>query len=282
VRSSEAANNRAPRALGVVASVGKRTINATLRKFGIEIRRLQQELPRPTLRGALNQVRRLDLCPATVIDVGAADGTLELYETFPQARHILIEPLVEFTANLEELKARFVGLQYTIAAAGREPGEILLNVHRDLYGSSLHLEHEAGNNGQARSVPVVRVDDLVSELPAPFLMKVDVQGGELDVLAGSHRTLQRTECIVLETSLFEFYERGPQFRDIVEYMHQQGFALYDIVDIQYRPLDGAASQVDAVFVPWLSQLRRDHGYATPEQRAHLNQQFEETLRRVRR
>ena len=42
--------------------------------------------------------------------------------------------------------------------------------------------------------------------------------------------------------------------------------MYDILNLMYRPLDGALAQADVLFVPHGSPLRKRHGYASPEQR----------------
>ena len=44
----------------------------------------------------------MDLKPNTVIDVDVAYGTQALYELFPNARHILIEPIEEFVPHLDK------------------------------------------------------------------------------------------------------------------------------------------------------------------------------------
>ena len=140
---------------------------------------------RHTLRGTLEQAKKLGFNPQTAIDVGAAMGTYELYETFPKARHILIEPLEEFIPHLKNLTSRFANLDYIIAAATRKAGTATINVHNDLVGSSLYLECEDSNvNGVPRRVHAITLDQLCSErkLSGPYLIKVDVQGAELDVL----------------------------------------------------------------------------------------------------
>jgi hypothetical protein len=57
----------------------------------------------------------LGLAPRTVIDVGTADGTYSLHQSFPRARHLLIEPLVEFEPYLQQI-AHTYDADYVLAA----------------------------------------------------------------------------------------------------------------------------------------------------------------------
>ena len=142
-------------------------------------------------------------------------------------------------------------------------------MHADLEGSSLLCETETFEiNGQPRDVPAVTLDELVSErnLPTPYLIKVDVQGGELEVLEGAQATLPHTDAVILETTLFGTFDGGPQFIDVLSYMARREFVVYDLFGQLYRPLDGALIQTDVVFVREQSEYRKHHHYATPEQR----------------
>ena len=74
-------------------------------------------------------------------------------------------------------------------------------MHADKYGSSLLREIEGPSvDGVPRQVPIITVDQACSDrnLKGPYLIKVDVQGAELQVLAGASRTLQQTEAVILE------------------------------------------------------------------------------------
>src|SRR5512134_1272129 len=75
---------------------------------------------RNSLRGSLKHIKRLGFEPRTVLDVGAAAGTPELYNAFPKARHILIEPLEENRPRLEEVKKKYGNVEYILAAATRQ------------------------------------------------------------------------------------------------------------------------------------------------------------------
>lgn len=222
--------------------------------------------------GVVEHLAGLGLRPATVIDVGAAHGTYELYEGFPSSQHVLLEPLREYEPYLQRVAQRYRA-RYVLVAAGERPGTAVFNVHGDLEGSSLLREVEGVRaDGVPRDVPVVTLDQVCGDLSlrGPYLIKVDVQGAELKVLQGARGVLSDTEAVILEVSLFRFMVDGPDLHDVVTSMKQLGFVAYDIFGGHVRPLDGALAQVDMVFVQENGPLRRVHAYATAAQRDVLN------------
>jgi FkbM family methyltransferase len=231
---------------------------------------------RSSLRGTLEHAKKLGFNPKTVFDVGAARGTNALYDAFPLAHHVLIEPLEENRACLNELSGRLISAECIIAAAARESGTVVFNVHPDFDGSSMYYECEDSNvNGTPRNVPTITLDDIWRErkLQAPCLVKIDVQGAELDVLKGATEVMNNTEYIILEVSLFKFFVNGPQFSDVIRFMNDHDFVVYDVLDCNYRLLDDAMSQVDIVFVKENGMFREHHYYATKEQRVAQNKAF---------
>jgi FkbM family methyltransferase len=226
---------------------------------------------RRSLSQSLDQVFGLGFRPETVIDVGVAKGTFELYEKFPEARHLLIEPIREYEGVIKDIAEKY-GADYLIAAASDQRGTITINVHPDLICSSLFKETEGTHvDGKTREVPAVRLDDVCEKkgLKGPYLIKIDVQGAELKVLDGAPRVLGETELVILEVSLFRFYVGGPQFYDVMVYMKERGFVAYDIFGGHTRSLDGALAQVDMSFVREDGLFRKHHFYATPEQREKI-------------
>jgi FkbM family methyltransferase len=220
------------------------------------------------MQEVLVHVRRQGFRPRTVIDVGVGDGTSELYATNPEATFLLVEPLREFEPRLQQISKDY-DARYVIAAAGEREGSVTLNVHPDLLSSSTLRETEGRHvDGIPREVPSVTVDALCERmgLGGPYLLKADVQGAELSVLEGAKTVLAACELVLLEVSLFRFFEGGPELSDVVAYMRERGFVVYDIFGGHLRPLDGALAQVDLAFVKETGQFRRAHAYATPEQR----------------
>ncbi len=218
--------------------------------------------PRNTMSGSLLLAKKLGFEPKTVIDVGAALGTFSLYQTFPDARHLLIEPIVENEPYLAKICRNLKSAEYIIAAATKESGVFTLNVSPGMVHSSLSENRVTdSSNPYLRNIPAITLDGICRErnLSGPYLIKVDVDGQEVDVLAGATEILQQTEYVIVEVTLFG------QMYDVMSFMKSQGFAAYDIVDLSYRPTDTALWQVDMAFVKESGQFRRDSSFATGQQ-----------------
>ncbi len=226
----------------------------------VKRRRLNQE-------SVIDHVHGLGFSPRTVIDVGVGHGTPELYGKFPGAVHLLVEPLEEYEPTIKEISRKH-NATYMIAAAGARAGQTTFNVYSNMESSSLYSARDGASNGAARTVRVVTLDDLCAErsLPPSYVIKADVQGAELEVLKGAAGILADTELVLLEVSLFEFYEGIPQLYEVVAFMKERGFVVYDIVGGHNRPVDGALAQVDIAFVKENGMFRREHIFASPEQR----------------
>ena len=217
-------------------------------------------------RLSLERIRAAGLEPRTVLDVGVATGTNGLYGVFPDARYALIEPLEESAPFMRALVDRYPGSVAVHAAAGRAAGTGELVVNAGLSGSSFLLKPAAG---QVRTVPVVAIDDVIAEhgLEPPFVIKLDVQGYELEALAGAEQALKHTIAVIAETSLWSDRKgKGmPTTLELMTWMQERGFVLYDIAQIVRRQLDGAVTELDLVFCPAASPLRAVASYKSPEQ-----------------
>jgi FkbM family methyltransferase len=245
----------------------KAIITKVIKKFGYNNQRDSRAIRR-NIEESYLLLRTLGFLPRTVIDVGVAKGTPELYRTFPDAYFLLIEPLKEFEPDLISILRHHKG-SYVLAAAGSTSNQVIFNVHSDqLEGSSLYKESMGEEaDGHTVTVPLVKIDDVIEnkQLTGPYLIKIDVQGAELDALEGAQRTLPAAEAVVLEVSLFEFMKGAPQFYDVISYMKSRGYVVYDIILGWNRPLDNALGQVDVVFVKDKGMFRKDHSFSTQAQ-----------------
>lgn len=220
---------------------------------------------RQSFSQALQHLRRSGYKPGLIIDVGAADGTPPLQEVFPDSEFFWIEPLTEFEPALQKLSQQYNG-DYTIQAIGSQEGTLTLNVHPDLHGSTLFHETDGeASDGVPRIIPVTTLDQLSKKYDwsvyDQILLKADVQGFEMEVIKGAGSLLHKVDVIILEVSLYRFLKQAPDFYDMIVFMKEIGFVVYDLVGGINRPLDLALGQKDIVFVKENGKFRTSHGWS---------------------
>jgi hypothetical protein len=91
-----------------------------------------------------------------------------------------------------------------------------------------------------------RLDDL--NLDSFDLIKIDVQGAELDVLKGGERYIKQTKpkYLLLETAFQEYNQGAPLASEIISYLYKKKYVLRDIIDLMYDD-DTQLLQVDFLF-----------------------------------
>jgi FkbM family methyltransferase len=78
-------------------------------------------------------------------------------------------------------------------------------------------------------------------------IKIDVQGAELDILAGASKLLDNAQVILLEVPFVgEVNKNAPRFLDYISFMDKIGFTCYDLVEIHRHY--GMLLQVDIMFI----------------------------------
>lgn len=178
----------------------------------------------------------LPIQPATVLDVGANRGQFALVAAhrWPRARMICFEPLPEAVRVLGRVLAATPLAEIRELALSDKPGEAKLHVSRADDSSSLlpiGLRQSTTFPGTEEvgviSVRAARLDGEVdrTNLPAPVLLKVDVQGGELQVLRGATGILPAVDAVLVECSFVEFYEGQPMAHELVAFLAVHGLVL---------------------------------------------------------
>lgn len=198
-----------------------------------------------------SSLRRLSdhFVPGGIIDVGAHHGAWA-----SSASEIFDCPIHMIDARpAAEQYLKNTGFPYTIALLGRD-NRASVPFHLWESGSSVMKEVTGFGNGTVR-LAMQRLDDLGVDLPRPLLLKLDVQGYELEVLAGAPKTLTKTEVLLLEVSLLEYNEGQPLMHQVIAFLAERGFLPFDICGGLRRYADNALFQTDIIFVRNDSNLR---------------------------
>jgi FkbM family methyltransferase len=230
------------------------------------------QIARNTKLGCLFALRMQGFLPSVVLDVGAQTGTNALYRAFPDATLIMIEPVEEHRTTLLKLASQLKHAEVVIAAAAAKTGETCLHLSENAqYTYTSDNEEVEDGFVNIRKIACVRVDDLCHEraLKGSFLVKIDVDGTEMEVLQDMTGILNETECVIAETVFFG--EDPNSFYEILHFMQYHDFIVYDLVEPLYRPGDLALWQMDAIFVKRQGRFRQFHEYADAAGMKHLRE-----------
>jgi FkbM family methyltransferase len=78
------------------------------------------------------------------------------------------------------------------------------------------------------------------------LLKLDVQGYELEVLKGAESVLDRIRHIYCEAQFQELYKNGPMFDEVFEFLSNRGFELLRMTQFRADD-DGRLMECDMIF-----------------------------------
>jgi FkbM family methyltransferase len=211
---------------------------------------------------SLDLLNEYGFTPELIVDVGAAAGTEGLYTTWQGAHYVLIDILPTFEAAMRDIAATMHSAEVVVAAVGCAPDRLEFARH-PTHPHSVALSANAPADWIRFSVDQLTLDSIVENSATGWnfqhaIVKIDVDGPELDVLKGSAQLLNKNCVFIIETPLCDAtYSR---FTSIAAYMRESGYEMFDLIEPVYRPSDRALWQVDTVYVPRNSVYRCKRTY----------------------
>jgi FkbM family methyltransferase len=194
--------------------------------------------------------------PRVIHDVGANVGTWTCLakSLYPDAAVEAFEPLQEHMAGFRQWTAPWKDVRLHLIALGPRDGTVALEVTDFSDASSvLPLADEGRRTFKIasvghRDVPMATLDGLVAagDVRAPDLIKLDIQGYELEALRGAQRSLEAARAVICEVSFRRFYEGQALFPEVLAHMDERGFRLHAFGQtlVPGEPL----AQADALFM----------------------------------
>lgn len=245
----------------------KRLVKATLSGLGYELRK--KVLPNAVdvsdssdpflvqrrLMSALNKTN------ITIFDVGANRGetTKKYCVEFPTADIYCFEP---FPESIAELQRQFsddprIHIVQKAVAHKKDTATFYVN-ERDVTNSLLprpahgrrYYPKSAGPK-KTINVEAIDLDDFLrsNDISTIDILKMDIQGGELNALYGAEHILRtgKTSLIFTEVMFIAHYERAPLFYEVWSYLSRFGYSLFHIYDV-HKATNGQIRFGDALFV----------------------------------
>ncbi len=210
----------------------------------------------PTISDSLRTLLDLGVEVNSVIDIGIFEHTRPLMRLFPNVKHYLFEPAHHhFEKIRENYKALTYELHHLALSASDGEGYLIGRSNR----SNNHITHshlsdhpididkwEDRRVVSCETIRKAKLDTVFANLNVvtPYLLKIDVDGHELEILKGAEHALQQASIVVVEAPLST--RRQPEIIERAQLLLQSGFYLFDIVGLAYYA--SLLHQVDLVFV----------------------------------
>jgi FkbM family methyltransferase len=233
-----------------------RQISTILQQQKEQVEALQRQVP--SLEATFHRMKALGAVISTVLDIGACRGdwTRAARKSLPDAAFTLVEP-IEYP---ELLAADLRGCAVHHALLYRHECEVDWYSLRNT-GDSIYKERTQAYAGvEPRRRSATTLEALLGARASFDLIKLDVQGAEIDVMKGGEALVHRAAFVLLEVPFMGQYNAGAaSFLQVIAYMDSLGFVPFDVPELHREVC--VLLQMDIVFV------RRDHPVAAQAQRA---------------
>jgi FkbM family methyltransferase len=192
-----------------------------------------------------------------IVDGGAHTGSvIDLFlKQYASPIIYAFEPVPELGFQLEKKYSSFANVKVYQKAIGEKSGNIEFNVLNNLVSSSIlkpsevkkHYHGEKINIKEVVNVSIIRLDEALKEVKEIDILKLDLQGYELEALVGCGDKLSDVKVITTEVEFISLYENQPLFSDIDIFLRRHEFQLFNLYEL-WTQQDGQLTAGDAVYI----------------------------------
>jgi FkbM family methyltransferase len=235
-------------------------------------KKLAKPSPSPNDVGALFEAQTRFFAreaPLCIVDAGVhlGDSSKEYLEAFPNCRVFGFEPEERNFAAASALLAPYghrIELRKNALSADASADFLQVNTHDGTH-SLLEIGDGRYWEGPAETVRQQPVETISlgtfcvgQQLDFVDILKMDIQGGELQALKGAAEMLGRgaISLIALEVLFKPLYKAQPLFWEVSDYLRSFGYGLHGLFECHYHSRNPhVLSWADAIFIaPRLQSL----------------------------
>ncbi len=226
----------------------------SISRFKRAIRRLKRHAQGYSHHQTLRRLSSVGFTPDIVYDIGAHTSTWTKLarRTFPNSEFVLFEANPHLEPALAVMGERYFIVALSDTDGGQRTFHLPINPEvsttgGSFFGASRSASAEIGASDI--QVKTSRLDTLqsVNGLPLPALIKLDVEGAELEVLLGGRDLLRSCSAIIAELT-FVRNDGAPLAHEVMKGIYDLGFLLVDLCKIRRTAALGDVCQIDALFV----------------------------------
>ena len=188
--------------------------------------------------------------PKSVLDIGSNVGQFynEIKLIFPNAYYYLVEGSESCEVVLETLN-----VDYSICLLSDYEKEVDFYIRKNeprCTGNSIYRENTSFYDDDQILIEKRQTKTLSNLLNNQIfdLIKIDVQGSEIDIINGGLVIIKEAKGILMEVSLMEYNQNSPAKDFVYEYMDNLGFKPVEVIGNINHPLTYELIQQDILFL----------------------------------
>jgi FkbM family methyltransferase len=198
--------------------------------------------------------------PKCLCDIGANAGnwTYVLSQMSPTLEHVVFfEPQSQYQEKLQSLPLPGVTKVVYQCGLGEREDKLLIKggtssaSFLDPEKQNKYFPNSISQNQQDQEEVEIRILDAIyasDDLPIPDVIKLDVQGFELEVLKGSMNLLKKSKYLVIELSFRQFYREQPYLWEIIKLLEENKYIMVGKgFEWRYHENPSEILQMDAIF-----------------------------------
>jgi len=166
-----------------------------------------------------------------IVDVGSYNGDtcLTFSKHFPGLKIFGFEPNPTIYREAEKSCRNNANISIQNCAIGATSGSILLHISSNGVSSSVHSfeDEKQFQHTETISVPIRTLDSQMKGEKV-LLLKLDVQGHELNALKGAVNLLKNTAFVLTEMSNHSTYQEGCNYHEVDEFLRINSFKLVNL------------------------------------------------------
>lgn len=192
-----------------------------------------------------------------IIDGGSNNGELIdlLLNHFKSPQIYAIEANPELSGQLSNKFSGSDNIKIVDKAIGSQNTTMRFNISNNPHSSSFLARGKSNEkyHGDTTSfkkeidVEVVRLDTELSFLDKIDILKLDLEGYELEALKGAFGILDKVKIIVTEVEFSDMYKGAPRFSELEIFLRENNFRFLNFYDL-YTNEDVQLNMGDAVFL----------------------------------
>ena len=196
----------------------------------------------------------------TILDIGANVGQYieGVVRHGYKGQIYSFEPIPSVFQKLSRESKKYPNVKTFNLGVGSKETEIMMNIAENFASSSILNVGEVSLAAEPKTrtthqekIKITTIDSFFMN-NKPFhkeiLLKLDIQGYELEALKGAMQSLPSIKLIQTEMSFTSLYDGAPLYDEVVTFLNQQGFEIFTIIPGFRDERSGRMLQADGIFV----------------------------------